>query len=132
MQRLTNEMIGVKIPLSKLDSEDYRIRLSALGFIDPSIILKTDNTVMVSRKKNIYTISTNLSIDNEKNIVTDDSTIILHKDNHGIQEILVNVDTVDDPGYAEITDYTVVERVITLDTDEYNGKDTFVKYLTHK
>ncbi len=132
MQRLTFELIGVKTPLIQGNSEEIRIRTSELGFIDPSIILKTDDTVNVIRDKNIYTIQTNLHIDNEPNVVSDTSTITLTKSNHGIQELLVNADTYGDPGYVEVTDYTVVGSVITLDSDEYNGKEAFIKYLTTK
>ncbi len=132
MQRLTFEMIGVRTPTTQTDSESVRIRMSDVGYIDPSIILKTDNTVNVIRDKNIYTISTNLSIDNEINSVSETSTITLLKDNHGIQELLVNADTIGNPGYVEVTDYTVVGNVITLDSTDYNGKEAFIKYLTTK
>ena len=130
MQQLTFELIGVKSPLTESNSEDIRLRTSELGFIDPSIILKTNNTVSITRDNNIYTISTNLIIDNESALVSSTNTITLSKDNYGIQELLVNADTADDPGYVEIVDYTVSGNIVTLDTTEYNGKEAIVKYLT--
>jgi len=132
MQRLTFELIGVRTPTAQADSETVRIRMSDIGFIDPSIILKTDNTVNVSRDKNIYTISSNLTIENEINAVSSTSTITLNKDNHGIQELLVNADTIGNPGYVEITDYTTTGNVITLDSQDYDNKEAFIKYLTSK
>ena len=132
MQQLTNELIGVKAPLTSINSEEIRIRTSELGFIDPSIILKTDDTVSVTRNNHIYTISTNLSIDNEENVVSDSSTITLNKDNFGIQELLVNADDAGDPGYVELIDYTVSDRIITLSTSDYDGKEAVIKYLTTK
>jgi len=130
MQRLTFELIGNKTPLTENNSEDIRLRTSSLGFIDPSIILKTDNTVSITRNNNIYTISSNLIIGSETTIVSDTSSITLLKDNYGIQELLVNADDFGEPGYVELTDYSVDANVITLDTDEYNGKEAVIKYLT--
>jgi hypothetical protein len=132
MQSKTFELIGVKAPLTQSNSEEIRIRTSELGFIDPSIILKTDETVSISIDKHIYTISTNIKIDTETNIVSSTQTITLLKENLGIQELLVNADSDDDPGYVEIVDYTVQDNVITLDSDEYNGKEAVIKYLTTK
>ena len=74
MQRLTFELIGVRTPTTEADSETVRTRMSDIGFIDPSIILKTDNTVNVLRDKNIYTISSNLTIESEFNTVSSSST----------------------------------------------------------
>jgi len=132
MQRLTFELIGVRTPTTEADSETVRTRMSDIGFIDPSIILKTDNTVNVLRDKNIYTISSNLTIESEFNTVSSSSTITLKKDNYGTQEVLINVETSDAPGYAEIIDYTTTGNVITLNTHDYDNKDAFIKYLTSK
>lgn len=130
MQRLTFELIGNKPPLTENNSEDIRLRTSSLGFIDPSIILKTDNTVSITRDNNIYTISSNLIIGSETTIVSDTNTITLLKDNYGIQELLVNADDFGEPGYVELSEYSINNNVITLDTDEYNGKESVIKYLT--
>jgi len=130
MQSTTFELIGVKAPLTEINSEDIRLRTSRLGFIDPSIILKTDNSVLVTRNKNIYTISSNLSIDVESTFVSSTGTITLSKINYGIQELLVNAEEVGDPAYVEIIDYVVDGNTITLDSDEYNDKETLIKYLT--
>jgi len=130
MQRLTFELIGAKASLTEYNSEDIRLRTSELGFLDPSIILKTNNTVSITRDNNIYTISTNLILDTETTLVSSSNTIALSKDNHGIQELLVNADEIGTPGYVEITDYTINGRIITLDSTEYNGKETVIKYLT--
>lgn len=130
MQQLTFDIIGIKPPLTEYNSEDIRLRTSELGFIDPSIILKTDNTVSITRNNNIYTISTNLIIDVETSAVSTSSTITLSRDNYGIQELLVNADSIGTPGYVEIINYTVSGRIITLDTTEYNEKEVIIKYLT--
>ena len=132
MQRLTFDLIGSRAPITESDSEIVRIRLSDIGFINPSIILKTDDTVNVSIDKYIYTISSNLTIKNEENIVSETATITLLQNNHGIQELLVNAETIGNPGYVEITNYTVLDNIITLDSAEYNGKEAFIKYLTTK
>lgn len=133
MQKLTRELIGTKTPLTQTDSESIRLRMSELGYLDPSIILKTDDTVNVDIDKNIYTISTNLQILNESTTVDGSSTITLNKVNLGIQEVLVNMElTNDDPAYGEITDYAVTNNVITLNTSDYNNKLAVVKYLTSK
>lgn len=132
MQRLTFELIGAKAPLTQLNSEDIRTRTSELGFIDPSIILKTDNTVSVSINKNIYTISTALSADVETGLVSTSSTITLLKDNHGIQDVLVNIEKKGEPAYVEYFNYTIVNGVITLNTADYDDKEYIIKYLTTK
>lgn len=133
MQRLTNQIIGTRAPLSINDSENIRLRMSSLGYLDASIIIQTDNTVNVTIDKNIYNISTNLQIISENTIVSNEQTIMLNKSNFGIQEILVNMElTNDDPAYGEITEYTVLDNIITLNTTEFNNKVAIVKYLTTK
>ena len=129
MQSLTFEMMGARPPIDLLDAEDIRLRLNNIGYLDPSIIIRTDNTVALNIDKNIYTITSNLIIDSEQ-LIIDGSTIVLSKDNFGIQELLVNVETSDDPGYIELINYTFDNRNITLDTDEYDSKEVFIKYLT--
>lgn len=131
MQRLTFNMIGSRQPVSVLNPEDVRERMSRLGYLDPSMILKTDNSVVISIDKNIYTISSNLTFTNEENIVTTSGTIVLTKDNFGVQEVLVNMElTNDEPAYGELTNYNVVGNTITLNTQEFNNKLAHIKYLT--
>jgi len=129
MQSLTFEMIGARPPVELLDSEEVRVRLNNIGYLDPSIIIRTDNTVALNIDKNVYTITSNLILDSEQ-LLVDGSTILLSKDNFGIQELLVNVETSTDPGYVEVINYIYDNRNITLDTDEYDGKEVFIKYLT--
>jgi len=131
MQRLTFELIGTRAPATETDSESIRIRMNGIGYLDPSIILKTDPTVKITRENNIYTISSNLTIINEANTVSG-TDIILNNKNYGIQELLVNADDLGDPGYVEITNYIVTDSVITLDTMDYDGKEAFIKYLSVK
>jgi len=133
MQRLTNQLIGPRVPLTSTDSENVRLRLSDIGYLDTSLILKTDDTVKVSIDRNIYTISTNLQIISEESTVSSSSTITLSKENFGIQEVLVNMEeSNDDPAYGEIKNYTVTDNIITLNTADYNNKLTYIKYLSTK
>jgi len=129
MQSLTFEMIGARPPVELLDSEEVRVRLNNIGYLDPSIIIRTDNTVALNIDKNVYTITSNLILDSEQ-LLVNGSTILLSKDNFGIQELLVNVETSADPGYIEVINYVSDNKIITLDTDEYDGKEVFIKYLT--
>ena len=129
MQRLTFELIGTR-PLLTINTDSIRIRMSNLGFIDPSIILKTDDTVKITRDNHIYTISTNLRIISETNSVSPSNTITLSQKNFGIQELLVNADEIGVPGYVEITNYSVVDNTITIDDSEYSEKEAVIKYLT--
>lgn len=132
MQRLTFNMIGSRPPVSVLNPEDVRERMSRLGYLDPSMILKTDNTVAVSVDKNVYNISTNLELKFIKTYVSDTS-IELPSENYGIQEVLVNMETSNDsPAFGEVDDYTVSGQTIDIGTNLYNGKLAYVKYLTVK
>ena len=132
MQRLTFNMIGTRPPVNFLNPEEVRERMNTLGYLDPSFILKTDETVSVSVDKNIYSISTNLELKFIKTIVVD-TVITLPSENHGIQEILVNMEfSNDSPAFGEIDDYTVDGQTIDIGTNLYDGKLVYVKYLTVK
>jgi hypothetical protein len=125
-------MIGSRPPVSFLEAEDVRERMSGVGYLDPSFILKTDDTVAVSVDKNIYNISTNLEMKFIKTYVTD-TTITLPSENHGIQEVLVNLEVSNDsPAFGEIDDYTVDGQTIDVGTNFYDGKLAYVKFLTVK
>ena len=132
MQRLTFNMIGTRPPVNFLNPEEVRERMNTLGYLDPSFILKTDETVSVSVDKNIYSISTNLELKFIKTIVSG-TIITLPSENHGIQEILVNMEfSNDSPAFGEIDDYTVDGQTIDIGTNLYDGKLVYVKYLTVK
>ncbi len=130
-QSLTFELMATRTPLPIKD-DDIRLRMSTLNIIDPSIILKTDDTVLVSVDKNIYTIQSNLSIVTVELTVSETSTITLPTINLGIQEVLVNMDTEEDPAFGEIDDYAINEQILTLATNEYDNKTTIVKFLSTK
>jgi len=133
MQNTTFNMIGVKVPLTISDSENIRLRMSDLGYLDPSLILQTDNSVNVTINKNVYTISSNLHIIQETPIISNDSTITLSKPNFGILEVLVNMEATNvTPAYGELMDYTVSTNVITLNSIEYKNKLSSIKYLSTK
>lgn len=132
MQRLTFNMIGTREPVSALDPEDVRERMSNVGYLDPSFILRTDNTVVVSVDKNVYNISTNLEFKFLKTYVVDNN-IELPSKNYGIQEILVNMETSNDsPAFGEIDEYNVSGQTIDIGTNIYDTKIAYVKYLTEK
>jgi len=132
MQRLTFNLIGPRPPVNELDAQNVRERMGLVGFLDPSFILKTDNTVNVTVEKNIYNISSNLQLRLVKTYVSD-TTITLPSSNFGIQEIIVNMEISNDsPAFGELDEYIVNDRVITLGTNLYNGKLTYIKYLTTK
>lgn len=130
MQRLTFDMIGTRSPLTVNDSEIVRLRMNSIGYLDPSIILRTDSSVKVSIDKNVYTISTNVTLITESHIVSSSGTIILNKLNLGIQEVLVNMDTELDPAFGELMTYSTNNNIISLNTNDYNGKTAYIKYLT--
>lgn len=135
MQRLTFNMIGSRPPVSVLNPELVRERMSMIGLIDPSIIIKTDDTVAVSIDRNIYNISTNLELKTVKLLVSAESTITLPSENHGIQELLVNMETMNEsPAFGELDtdEYSISGNMITLNTNLYANKLTYVKYLTVK
>ena len=130
MQRLTFNMIGPRPPFGLLDENLVRERLGKLGFLDPSFILKADNTVNVTVDKNIYNISSNLTIKMIKTYVAN-TTITLPTVNHGVQEILINLEfSNDSPAFGEFDEYTVNGNVIDLGTNLYDGKLAYVKFLT--
>lgn len=131
MQRLTYEMIGTRIPFDPVtSSEDARLRLNTIGYLDPSIILKTDNTVLVQRDRNVYTIKSNLIMTSESSTVSDSATITLSKPNFGIQELLVDTGDIGNPGYVEVIDFSTTGNIITLDSQDFNGNAAFIKYLS--
>ena len=131
-QRTTFNIIGPRPSVDMLDPQLVRARLSVLGFLDPSFILKSDETVVVSVDKNIYNVSSNLEFKVVKTVVNN-QTIILPTDNFGIQQILVNIETDNEfPAFGEIEDYTVVNRMIDLGTLEYTNRSAYIKYLTVK
>lgn len=132
MQRLTFNMIGPRAPVSDLDPQVVRERMGVVGYLDPSFILKTDDTVSISVDKNIYSISSNLEMKLFKTYVTD-TTVELPSENHGIQEILVNMEVSNDsPAFGEFDEYSVNGTTIDLGTNLYDGKLIYVKFLTVK
>lgn len=132
MQRLTFNMIGPRPPVNDLDPQVVRERIGIVGYLDPSFILKTDDTVSVSVDKNIYSISSNLELKLVKTYVTN-TTVELPSENHGIQEILVNMEVSNDsPAFGEFDEYTVNGTTIDLGTNLYDGKLIYVKFLTVK
>lgn len=132
MQRLTFNMIGPRPPVSELDPQDVRERMGIIGYLDPSFILKTDDTVSVEVNKNIYSISSNIELKLIKTYVSD-TIITLPSANYGIQEILVNMEVSNDsPAFGEFDEYTVNDTIIDLGTNLYDGKLTYVKFLTVK
>lgn len=132
MQRLTFNMIGPRPPVNELDQQDVRERMGALGFLDPSFILKTDDTVSIGVDKNIYSISSNLQLKTITTFVSG-TEITLPSANHGVQEILVNMEVSNDsPAFGEFMDYTVSGEIIDLGTNLYDGKIAYVKFLTIK
>jgi len=132
MQRLTFNLIGSRAPALDLDPEDIRERMGILGFLDPSFILKTDESVTISVDKNIYNIRSNLELKLIKTYVTD-TIITLPSSNYGIQEIIVNMEVSNDsPAFGEFDEYTVNDTIINLGTNLYDGKLTYIKYLTNR
>jgi len=134
MQETYFEMIGIKDDLFDQTESDIRKRLNKTGFLDPSIIIETDNTVSVERTSNTYTIKSNLVLEFYEGEVELDNTIILPKTIYGVQEILVDVEDEDEPAYAEIYGFTYSDKTIYFsdDEDDHALKKCIVKYLTTK
>ncbi len=132
MQRLTFNMIGSRPPVSALNPQIVRERMGVLGFLDPSFILKADDTVVINVDKNVYSISANLEIKTFKTYVSNTS-ITLPSLNFGIQEVLVNMEVSNNsPAFGEFDEYTAIDQTIELGTNLYNGKLAYIKYLTVK
>jgi hypothetical protein len=131
-QRTTFNMIGPRPPVNMINQQLVRERLGILGFLDPAFILKSDETVTVTVDSNVYSVSSNLEFKSFKTSV-DNKTITLPTENYGIQQILINMELSNDlPAFGEIDEYTVNQRVIDLGTNSYDGRTSYIKYLTIK
>jgi hypothetical protein len=125
-------MIGPRPPVEFQNEYDIRIRLNETGYLYIStIVIPEDKTIVIEKDKNVFKVKSNLRIQTEKTQVNDNSQIILNKESYGVQEVLVETNDASSPGYVELIDYSVDGKVITLDTDEYNGNSAIVKYLSY-
>lgn len=132
MQRTTFNIIGPRPSIDFMNKQAVRERLGKLGFLDPSVIIKSDNSVSISTNKNTYYISSNLELKIHKTTVSVNN-ITLPSENYGIQQILVNLEDSNDlPAFGEIDTYIVDGLNVIFENEQYDGKLTYVKYLTTK
>lgn len=130
MQELTFELISDHNPIQ--DPDVIREYLNRLTYLRASVILKHDNSVAITANKNIYTLKSNLTLVMELNLVDSYGRINLDKENYGVQEVLVNMEEESEPGFGEIINFTVYGQIIQIDSNEYNNKSAYVRYLTTK